>query len=91
VEKYILGGYLLVEPLRPERDSSWLSNRVISASNCVCDVLPGTHFIETSKIKWMEERLKTIARLNDNEYFSLEQWVREKFNYSFPHLLLLII
>jgi len=87
VEKYILGGYLLVKPLCPEGDNLWLSNNVISASNCVCDVLPGTHFIETLKSEWLEEHLKTISGLNDHEYFSLEQWVIEKFNdnlFSWP-------
>lgn len=87
----ILGGYFIVIPaLRSDcMDPILVPQKIISISECICDVLPGIW-----GLNWVSDRnkqiieAKSILNINDNEFEELEKWVSEEFNignYGWQH------
>lgn len=79
---FLIGGYFLILPTygSKNRDEVLQSDKIISVSNCICEVLPGIGFLNIGDKSDYLLNLKKKIKVGDSEMNCLGKWVIEKFN-----------
>lgn len=79
-ESFYFGGYFIVKPTpRPHwMNGNVIHEKVMSASNCLCDFYPDINIIRNKSQKVKEEYRITLG-LDISTYDKMENWINEKF------------
>jgi hypothetical protein len=81
--EFLLGGYFIVMPSdrASYMEESIVPNRILSVSNCICEILPAEWGLSWVKNRNNDiNRIKNLLKLNDDEFLQLETWVTSKFD-----------